>query len=209
MVRLRRCCLNPDRKTVLGGVRRRQVLLGSVALLATGGCTPAQESVFDESKLRDLVEHVLRNRLGFAVGKQGMTPPVVVSFDPTCPHCHNLWRSLVPLWGEFGFVWVPVAARHESLQRGAALLTSPSPKDLMASFVDSATSKELALPAGGGDFDAAAKSIEDFTARVFQIGVTALPFVVSQSKTGRFRGRIGSMSASEYRAWQNDAEIAA
>jgi thiol:disulfide interchange protein DsbG len=61
---------------------------------------------------------------------EGEGRPVYVVFDPNCPYCHQLWRSLreVAASGKVQVRWVPVAILSESSKNlAAALYQTKSP----------------------------------------------------------------------------------
>lgn len=61
---------------------------------------------------------------------EGTGRPVYVVFDPNCPYCHQLWRSLreVAASGNVEVRWIPVAILSESSKNlAAALYQSKSP----------------------------------------------------------------------------------
>ena len=82
--------------------------LSCLLVLAVAATSPTEERVAQPS-VPEMPE-VLAQVSGFSVGNpQGL--PVVVFFDPQCPHCGKLWHAVKPLYAQVRFTKSTVKPR--------------------------------------------------------------------------------------------------
>lgn len=136
---------------------------------------------------------------GFAVGTAAAADPVLVFFDPQCPHCAELWKASQPLLSRIRMVWMPVAfIRNSSAPQGALLLAAADPLATM-------NQHEALLAAGQGGLavpaDVRADLVEQVranTALFGSLGADSVPFILYRNRqTGAYGKHAGALPTAE------------
>ena len=116
---------------------------------------------------------------------EGKGPQVFVVFDPTCPHCHSLYRAFRPYASTLQIVWIPVGV----LSDRAGLLAE--------AFVQSPDRQRAMADAMAGRLAPVAKSVREARAAIDAnreildaAGATSVPLVVFSDGV-RARGSLG------------------
>jgi len=141
--------------------------------------TPAQGAASSVAQSKPSLDDVVAQAHGFTVGAVMSAQTVWVFFDPQCPHCGHLWQASIPLHNQVKFVWIPIRLLNlTSVAQGAALLSSNSPAETMA------THEGLLLAGKGGlqvpkevspELD---KAIQANTELFNRFGAESVPFLV-------------------------------
>jgi thiol:disulfide interchange protein DsbG len=133
---------------------------------------------------------------GFAVGSLMAADPVLVFFDPQCPHCAELWKASQPLLGKLRMVWLPVGfLRPTSSQQGALMLAAKDPAATMTEHEALMTNRQggLAVPAQVPE-DQLAK-VKANTELLGKLGADSVPFIVYRHRgSGAYGAHAGSMN---------------
>lgn len=139
---------------------------------------------------------------GFSVGQLMAADPVLVFFDPQCPHCAELWKASQPLLPKIRMVWMPVAfLRNVSETQGAAILAADEPAVTM-------TAHEALLASGQGGLAVSspppAENIEKVKANtelMNRLGAQSVPFILYRNRqTGQYGTHAGSMPTQQLAA---------
>lgn len=79
-------------------------------------------------QIKTLLQIMGKNITGFGTGpQQNKVMPLMVFFDPQCPHCKNLWSAAsAPENKDISIIWIPVGIlNNSSMNQAAAILQSP------------------------------------------------------------------------------------
>lgn len=149
------------------------------------GPAPALPAV-SKSKFEAEVQYTA----SFTVGKS-TAPTVWMVADPQCPRCHRAWKALKPmvLSGDIKLRVILVDAHQNSLRYNIALMTQPNPGlDWLKGWGSTGNLSEIpAAPAKTSPAYARAVGwLDDNTAFVNKVGITAAPFLAYTSKSGVF-----------------------
>lgn len=115
---------------------------------------------------------------GFTIGQMMAANTVYVFFDPTCPHCAQLWANSKPLLSKLRMVWIPIALRPATAAQGATILTAPDPVAAMEENEASVLQNKGGITASQSLSDEAKAKIKANTELFESIGGNSVPFIV-------------------------------
>jgi len=151
-----------------------------------------------QSSPRDVYEAASKGT-GFTTGPVMAANTVYVFFDPTCPHCAQLWTNAKSLSTKLKIVWMPIGLlRSSSAPQGATILASPDPAAAM-------NENETSVLAHGGGITAnqsvggeVIKKVQANTDIFKQLGAESVPLIVYRnSKNGQFGKHDGAVTAEQ------------
>jgi thiol:disulfide interchange protein DsbG len=132
---------------------------------------------------------------GFAVGTLMAADPVLVFFDPQCPHCAELWKASQPLLGKLRMVWMPVGfLRATSAPQGALMLAAKDPAATMTEHEALMANRQggIAVPAQVPDEQLA--KVKANTELLGKLGADSVPFIVYRHRqSGAYGSHAGSV----------------
>lgn len=85
-------------------------------------------------QIETLLQVMGKNISGFGTGtKQENQMPLMVFFDPQCPHCKNLWSAAsAPENKDIPIIWIPVGILNNlSMSQAAAIMQAPDAEKAM------------------------------------------------------------------------------
>ncbi len=116
---------------------------------------------------------------GFGVGAMMAANTVYVFFDPTCPHCAELWQASQPLLGRLKMVWMPIGLlRPQSGPQGAAILSAPDPVKAMNEHEASVLQRGGGISVPSGLSDEVLQKVKDNTELFRQLQAESVPLIV-------------------------------
>jgi thiol:disulfide interchange protein DsbG len=135
---------------------------------------------------------------GFAVGPLMAADPVLVFFDPQCPHCAELWKASQPLLGKVRMVWMPVAfIRAVSAPQGALLLAAKDPVATMNEHEALLANRQGGLPVPAQVNDELVAKVKANTELLGQIGADSVPFILYRNRQTGAWGSVAGALATE------------
>lgn len=169
----------------------------AAAAAASTADTPAPAAASDKLTAKDAYDLAAKSN-GFTVGAMMAANTVYVFFDPTCPHCAELWGASKPLLNRLKMVWIPVGLlRPTSAALGGTILAAPNPEAAMQENESGVLSRGAGVtpnPSLPEDIVAKVKANTDaFT----KLGADSVPLIVyKNAKSGEFGQRAGSMDTA-------------
>lgn len=85
-------------------------------------------------QIKTLLQVMGKNISGFGTGPQKVNQmPLMVFFDPQCPHCKNLWSAAsAPENNDIPIIWIPVGIINNlSMPQAAAIMQAPDAEKAM------------------------------------------------------------------------------
>lgn len=139
---------------------------------------------------------------GFTVGQMMAADPVLVFFDPQCPHCGDLWTAAQPLLPKLRMVWMPVGfLRGVSEVQGAAILGAPEPAVTMTAHEALLRSRQGGLTVSGAPPEADIAKVKANTELLNKLGADSVPFILYRNrKTGEYGTHSGTLSTEQLAA---------
>ena len=136
---------------------------------------------------------------GFTVGPLMAADPVLVFFDPQCPHCAELWKASQPLLGKVRMVWMPVAfIRAVSAPQGALLLAAKDPVATMSEHEALLANRQGGLPVPAQVNDELVAKVKANTELLGQIGADSVPFILYRNRqTGAWGSVAGALPTEQ------------
>jgi len=165
--------------------RRPLVLaLAAVALAPLAACSRKEEAAAPDApagrKPNGVEAYGIASRgTGFTVGALMAANTVYVFFDPTCPHCAELWKAAQPLHGKLKMVWLPIGLlRPQSGPQGAAILSAPDPVKAMNEHEASVLARGGGISVPSGLPDEVLQKVKDNTELFRQLQAESVPLIV-------------------------------
>jgi len=139
---------------------------------------------------------------GFTTGSMMAANTVYVFFDPTCPHCAELWASAKPLLAKLKIVWIPIGLlRGSSGPQGATILTAPDPVAAMEENEASVLDRKGGISVSPSLSDEAKARVEANTEVFRKTGEDSVPLIVFKNgQTGTFGMHAGAVATAELAA---------
>lgn len=136
---------------------------------------------------------------GFTVGTLMAANTVYVFFDPTCPHCAQLWMNAKPLVSKLKVVWIPVGwLQRQSGPQGATLLSAPDPVAAMNEHEASVLEHKGGITVNTSAGDEVLGKVKANTELFNRLGAESVPFIVYRNaRTGVYGTHAGAVSAEE------------
>ena len=120
---------------------------------------------------------------GFPVGVLMAADPVIVFFDPQCPHCAELWKAAQPLLGKIRMVWVPVGfLRPVSAPQGALLLAAKDPAATMNEHEALLANRQGGLPVPAQVNEDLVAKVKANTELLGKLGADSVPFLLFRNR---------------------------
>lgn len=181
-----------------------KTILATLLVTAIAGCSPKGADSQSASKnttaaqtqkleLNQVYQKAVELQGSFSVGQTMAVNPVVVFFDPQCPHCRALWTASQGVLNQHKFLWIPVAALGpKSSLQGQEIIADKSKSIEKMNLHES-----LAAANKGGISTAnASKELEALiqeNTNLFEAGrFQSVPFVIFKKKDGS----LGSFSGA-------------
>lgn len=188
--------------------RRRFVLStapAAVAALALAACgeraseAPSADAPKGRLSAREAYEAAASQASGFTVGAMMAANTVYVFFDPSCPHCAQLWMNAKPLATRLKMVWIPVAfLKNGSGPQGATILTAADPVAAMDEHEASVLARTGGISASRSLPDDALAKVEANTALFRRTGEESVPLIVYRNAQNNQFGMVtGALSSDE------------
>jgi len=132
---------------------------------------------------------------GFTVGLTMGADPVLVFFDPQCPHCAELWKAVQPLLPKLRMVWMPVGfMRSTSTPQGALLLAAKDPAATMTEHEALLANRQGGLPVPAQVPEDQLAKVKANTELLGKLGADSVPFIVFKNRqTGAYGSHAGAL----------------
>ena len=132
---------------------------------------------------------------GFTVGLTMGADPVLVFFDPQCPHCAELWKAVQPLLPKLRMVWMPVGfMRSTSTPQGALLLAAKDPAATMTEHEALLANRQGGLPVPAQVPEDQLAKVKANTELLGKLGADSVPFIVYKNRqTGAYGSHAGAL----------------
>jgi len=139
---------------------------------------------------------------GFTVGPVVAANTVYVFFDPSCPHCAELWERSRPLAGRLKMVWMPITLlRSSSDAQGATILTAADPISAMSENEALVLERKGGIAVKPALSDEAKARVARNTELFAQLGADSVPLIVFRNaRTGDYGVHAGAVDAAELAA---------
>lgn len=136
---------------------------------------------------------------GFAVGPLMAADPVLVFFDPQCPHCAELWKASQPLLARLRMVWMPVGfLRSSSAPQGALILAAKDPAAAMNEHEVLLANRQGGLPVTGSVSDELLAKVKANTELLGKLGADSVPFILYRNRqTGAWGSHAGAVPTEQ------------
>jgi thiol:disulfide interchange protein DsbG len=140
---------------------------------------------------------------GFATGPVTSARPVYVFFDPTCPHCAQLWRNAQSLQQKLKIVWLPIGwLRPQSLPQAVTILSAPDPAAAMAQNEASVLNHGGGITAMGSPDEAVVAQVKANTELFHRLQADSVPLIVYRNaRTGEVGQHAGVVDAAQLQAF--------
>jgi thiol:disulfide interchange protein DsbG len=169
-----------------------------VATAATTAASSAPAATTSPSSPRDAYEAASKGT-GFTTGPVMAANTVYVFFDPTCPHCAQLWTNAKALSTKLKIVWMPIGLlRSSSAPQGATILAAPDPATAMNENETSVLAHGGGITANQSLGDDVMKKVQANTDIFKKLGAESVPLIVYRNgKNGQFGTHDGAVSAEQ------------
>ena len=187
-------------------MQRRDALLIPLALAGLSACSKTNEPAAaapaaapaTPAGAQTLYAQASAKGVGFGVGPMMAADPVLVFFDPQCPHCAQLWKASQPLMGKLRMVWMPVGfIRNASEPQGAAILASKDPAETMTQHEALLEARQGGLAASDAP-EAERAKVKANTELLNKLGADSVPFILYRNrKTGEYGTHAGAVPTEQ------------
>lgn len=191
-------------------MQRRDVLLTSLATLALAACSkndaPANASPTGGPAAPPVNAQTAYAQAskgsGFAIGQMMAADPVLVFFDPQCPHCAELWKASQPLLSKIRMVWMPVGfLRGASEAQGATILGAPEPAVTMAAHEALLSSRQGGLTVNGTPPAENLAKVKANTELLNKLGADSVPYILYRNRqSGAYGTHAGALQTEQLAA---------
>lgn len=136
---------------------------------------------------------------GFAVGPLMAADPVLVFFDPQCPHCAELWKASQPLLGKVRMVWMPVGIlRPVSAPQGALILAAKDPAATMSEHEALLANRQGGLAAPDNVPAEQLAKVKANTELLGKLGADSVPFILWRNRqSGAYGSHAGALPTDQ------------
>lgn len=134
---------------------------------------------------------------GFTIGQMMAANTVYVFFDPTCPHCAQLWTDSKPLLNKLRMVWIPISLRPSTAAQGATILSAGDPAAAMEENEASVLQNKGGITASQSLTDEVKDKVKDNTELWTSLGADSVPYIVfKNAKTGQQGTHAGAVDTA-------------
>lgn len=183
---------------------KRRPLLAALALAGLAACSkkepdapaaPAAAAVDAQKAYAD----AQAGGTGFAVGPLMAADPVLVFFDPQCPHCAELWNASQPLLGKLRMVWMPVGIlRQTSAPQGVLILSAQDPAAAMSEHEALLANRQGGLPVPEKVPEDLLVKVKANTELMTKMGADSVPFILYRNRqTGAYGSHAGALPTEQ------------
>ncbi|WP_140627826.1 thioredoxin fold domain-containing protein [Methylibium rhizosphaerae] len=174
----------------------------SVALLALSACkdkpaeSPAAATAQPAAAPQPPYEAAAKGH-GFTIGQMMAANAVYVFFDPTCPHCAQLWMNSKPLLGKLRMVWIPISLRPSTAAQGATILSASDPMAAMEENEASVLQNKGGITASQSLSDEVKAKVKANTELWASLGADSVPYIVfKNARSGQQGTHAGAVDAA-------------
>ena len=185
-------------------MKRRQ-LLAVAAAVALAACSktepqaPAGSAAAPAVDAQKAYADAQAGGTGFAVGPLMAADPVLVFFDPQCPHCAELWKASQPLLGKLRMVWMPVGIlRQTSAPQGVLILSAKDPAAAMSEHEALLANRQGGLPVPEKVDETQLAKVKANTELMSKMGADSVPFILYRNRqTGAYGSHAGALPTEQ------------
>lgn len=189
-------------------MQRRDAILTTLATLALAACSkndnaPAGASATGAPAAPPVNAQTAYAQAskgsGFAIGQLMAADPVLVFFDPQCPHCAELWKASQPLLPKIRMVWMPVGfLRGASEAQGATILGAPEPAVTMAAHEALLSSRQGGLTVTGTPPAENIAKVKANTELLNKLGADSVPYILYRNRqNGAYGTHAGTLQTEQ------------
>lgn len=174
----------------------------SVALFSGGAMAQTDSSGIDSvvgkatitditPQVKSLLQVMGKNISGFGTGPQQKTQnqmPLMIFFDPQCPHCKNLWSAAsAPENKDVSIIWIPVGILNNlSMSQAAAIMQAPDAEKVMNVHQADIASGGIGLKVNDADIQKdALEKVQRNTLLFGKMNLKSVPIILHITKEGR------------------------
>ena len=134
---------------------------------------------------------------GFTIGQMMAANTIYVFFDPTCPHCAQLWTNSKPLLNKLRMVWIPISLRPSTAAQGATILSASDPAAAMEENEASVLQNKGGITASQSLADEVKDKVKANTELWASLGADSVPYIVfKNAKTGQQGTHAGAVDTA-------------
>lgn len=194
-------------------------LFSAIALSAaifSGGAmaqteSPSIDSVAGKATITDITPQVKtllqvmgKNISGFGTGpQQANQMPLMIFFDPQCPHCKNLWSAAsAPENKDVSIIWIPVGILNNlSMSQAAAIMQAPDAEKAMNVHQADIASGGTGLKVNEADIQKdALEKVQRNTLLFGKMNLKSVPIILHITKEGRLLIKEGDVDIKGIKA---------
>lgn len=189
----------------------------SVALFSGGAMAQTDSSGIDSvvgkatitditPQVRSLLQVMGKNISGFGTGPQQTTQnqmPLMIFFDPQCPHCKNLWSAAsAPENKDVSIIWIPVGILNNlSMSQAAAIMQAPDAEKAMNVHEADIASGGTGLKVNNADIQKdALEKVQRNTLLFGKMNLKSVPIILHITKEGRLLIKEGDVDIKGIKA---------
>ena len=184
---------------------KRRHLLAALALPTLAACSksePAAPVAPAAPEAQKAYADAQAGGTGFSVGPLMGADPVLVFFDPQCPHCGELWKASQPLLGKLRMVWMPVGIlRPTSAPQGVLILAAKDPAATMSEHEVLLENRQGGLPVPEQVDATLLAKVKANTELFSRLGADSVPFILYRNRqTGAYASHAGALPTEQIAA---------